>query len=146
MDRVKKGVRSTMLMSGLVCLVICVLILLFGGTMMRLFSQDAAVIQAGEAYLIRVAPFYILLAVLFTLNAALRGAGESVLPLLATLASLWLARVPLAYFLADRFGRDEMFFSFPLGWIVGLVIVVPYYLSGRWRNKSVVRNANRKST
>lgn len=146
MDRVKKGVRSTMIMSAIVCLVICVLILLFGGTLMRLFSQEPAVIEAGEAYLIRVAPFYILLAVLFTLNAALRGAGDSVVPLLATLASLWLARVPLAYFLADRFGRDEMFFSFPLGWLVGLAIVVPYYLSGRWRNKSVVRNMNLKET
>ena len=142
-DRVKKGIRSTILMSGLVCLVISALILLFGGTLMRLFSQDQAVIEAGEAYLIRVAPFYILLAVLFTLNGALRGAGESVVPLLATLASLWLARVPLAYFLADRFGRDEMFFSFPLGWTVGLLIVVPYYLSGRWRSKSVVRSVAR---
>jgi putative MATE family efflux protein len=146
MDRVKKGVRSTMIMSAIVCLVICVLILLFGGTLMRLFSQEPAVIEAGEAYLIRVAPFYILLAVLFTLNAALRGAGDSVVPLLATLASLWLARVPLAYFLAERFGRDAMFFSFPLGWLVGLAIVVPYYLSGRWRNKSVVRNMNMKET
>ncbi|MEA4890886.1 MAG: MATE family efflux transporter [Clostridiaceae bacterium] len=140
LDRVKKGIRSTLVLSTVVSLAICTLILLTAGYLMRLFTDEPDVILAGEAYLIRVVPFYILLSVLFIVNGALRGAGESIIPLVATMASLWLARVPLAYFLADRFGRDNMFFSFPLGWLIGLAIVLPYYFSGRWRSKSMVRD------
>ncbi len=138
-DRVKHGLRSAMWMSLIVCVLICGLILVLAGPLMRMFTQDQAVVAAGEQYLYRVVPFYFLLAALFLLNGTLRGAGESVIPLLASMASLWLARVPLAYWLAAAFGRDNMFFSFPLGWLLGLLIVIPYYIKGRWKNKSMVR-------
>ncbi len=138
-DRVKKGIHSALILSGLICVVVCTLILIFASPLMRLFNSDPDVVAAGVGYLVRVVPFYLLLSTLFIINSSLRGAGESMIPLLATLISLWLARVPLAYLLADRFGRDELFYSFPLGWLVGLLIVVPYYLSGRWKKKSLVR-------
>lgn len=139
LDRVRQGLRSAMWMSLVVCVLICGLILILAGPLMRMFTQDQAVVVAGEQYLYRVVPFYFLLAALFLLNGTLRGAGESVVPLLASMASLWLARVPLAYWLAATFGRDQMFFSFPLGWILGLLIVIPYYMKGRWKQKSMVR-------
>ena len=113
--------------------------MLSGRFFMRLFSPDPAVIEAGMAYLYRILPFYALLSVLFIINSILRGAGEMIIPMVSTLISLWIARVPSAYILAHYFGRDNMFFCFAIGWVLGLMITLTYYLSGRWKNKSVVK-------
>lgn len=135
MDRVKKGLKATLALSSLVCIIICPLILLLSDPLLRLFTNDVGVIQAGMAYLFRVVPYYLILSVMFVVTGALRGAGESMIPLVAAVVSLWLARLPLAYLLAET-GRDNLFYSFPLGWVVGLVIVGTYYMTGRWKNKS----------
>ena len=137
-DRVKLGLRWTLILSSIVCVIICPLILVFADPLMRMFDSNPAVIQAGMGYLFRVAPFYLLLSILFIYNGALRGAGEAAIPLISAIVSLWFARVPLAYLLATT-GRDNMFYSFFLGWIVGCAIVIPYYYSGRWKKKSLVR-------
>jgi Na+-driven multidrug efflux pump len=42
-----------------------------------------------------------------------------------------LVRVPFAYLFVHWFGRDTMFFSYGAGWLVGLLAVLPFYLSGR---------------
>ena len=119
-------------------LIICPLILLLANPLLTMFTADAGVIQAGMAYLFRVVPFYLILSVMFVVTGALRGAGESMIPLISAIVSLWLARLPLAYLLAAT-GRDNLFYSWPLGWLVGLAIVVVYYATGRWKNKSRVR-------
>lgn len=135
MDRVKKGLNATLALSSLFCVIICPLILLLAGPLLTMFTDDVGVIQAGMAYLFRVVPFYLILSVMFVITGALRGAGESMIPLISAVISLWLARLPLAYLLAGT-GRDNLFYSWPLGWLVGLVIVVAYYMTGRWKNKS----------
>jgi putative MATE family efflux protein len=141
MDRVRQGLRWTLIMSSIVCAVICPLILIFGSSLMQMFDTNPDVIQAGLSYLIRVVPFFILLSIMFIYTGALRGAGEAAIPLITAIVSLWFARVPLAYLLATT-GRDNMFFSFVLGWIVGCLIIIPYYYSGRWKKKAVVRISN----
>jgi len=141
MDRVKQGLRWALIMSSIVCAVICPLILIFGNPLMQMFDSNPDVIQAGLAYLIRVVPFYILLSIMFIFTGALRGAGEAAIPLITAIISLWFARVPLAYLLAAT-GRDNMFFSYVLGWLVGCLIIIPYFYSGRWKKKAVVRVSN----
>ena len=141
MDRVKLGLRWTLIMSSVVCLIICPLILIFANPLMQMFDTNPAVIEAGIAYLIRVVPFFILLSVMFIYTGALRGAGEAAIPLITAIVSLWFARVPLAYLLATT-GRDNMFYSYVLGWLVGCLIIIPYYYSGRWKKKAIVRTDN----
>ena len=137
-DRARRGVRSAILLSTIVCLVICPIILIFSRPLLMMFNDDPLVIESGLAYLNRVIPFFVLLSLLFMLSGALRGAGETMIPLLSSVGSLWVARLPVAYLLAHYVGRDSLFFSFPIGFAIGLVIVVPYYLSGRWLNKSLI--------
>jgi putative MATE family efflux protein len=136
-DRVKSGIHATLKLSVGLSLVICVLLLLFSGTLLELFTTSPAVIEAGQVYLVTVVPFYFLLAILFVLNGAMRGAGSTFIPLIATLLSLWLVRVPFAYLFVHWFGRDTMFFSYGAGWLVGLLAVLPFYLSGRWKKAAL---------
>ena len=141
MDRVKQGAKATLIMSIGCNLVLSVLLLLFSPLLMRMFSPSDPVIAAGMAYLYRILPFHWLLAILFVINGVMRGAGEMIMPVISTTISLLLARVPSAYLIAHYIGRDNIYFSFPIGWALGLVLALTYYLSGRWKRKSIVNRS-----
>lgn len=93
------------------------LVLVYGPNMMRLFSQEAAVIEAGMDYLRPVMYCYLLFAVMNTVLSVLRGAGDMVFPMITSLLSLWIIRLPMAYLLAYFFGKEYLFFSFGAGWL-----------------------------
>jgi len=96
------------------------------------FSPTPAVIHAGAVYLQCIMPFYFFFAVMFCLNNAMRGAGDSVFPMVDVILSLILVRVPAVYYLADRFGHDYMYYGCAVGWAVGLALSLGWYFSGRW--------------
>ncbi len=135
MDRVHKGAVTAIGLSVAVCIV-CLVIIPFGPFLLGMFNSDPAVIEAGMIYLNSVMPTIAILAIVFTLNSVIRGAGESVVPMIGAIVSLWLGRVPAAYYIADNFGKKYIFLSYAIGWIFWLLITGPYYLSGRWKTKS----------
>ncbi|HZJ56858.1 MAG TPA: MATE family efflux transporter [Clostridia bacterium] len=139
MDRVNRGVKSALLMSTIISILMAVVLLPSGNLLMRLFTQDPEVIHAGIEYLKRVLPFYTMLGAVFILNGALRGAGEAFVPMVGSLISMWLARVPAAYILAHYFGGNNLYLSYPVGWFIGIIIVVVYYLKGTWKEKAISR-------
>ena len=132
-------VKSALLLSVVISILLAVVLLPSAGLLMRLFTQDHEVIQAGVEYLYRVLPFYMMLGAIFILNGALRGAGEAFVPMVGSLISMWLARVPAAYILARYFGGSNLYFSYPIGWFMGLIIVIVYYLKGPWKRKAIER-------
>ena len=131
-------------MSVVCCLVVGVLLYPTSAFMMRMFSQNPEVIDAGVAYLHGVLPFYFLLALSFMFNSVLRGAGEMMVPMISSLAALWLARVPAAYLLAHFFGPMNIHFCYAIGWALGVIISGLYYATGKWKNKSIVARTQKE--
>jgi Na+-driven multidrug efflux pump len=78
-------------------------------------------------------PFYLLFSVMFCLNNAMQGAGDSLFSMINAILSLILVRVPMVYYLANRFGPDYMYYGIGIGWVVGCTLSIVYYLSGRWK-------------
>ncbi len=138
-DRVKKGVRSALVLSAIAAVVIGAVLYPLSGTLMHMFSQDAGVIEAGVIYLTTVLPFYIILAFGFVYNSTLRGAGEMMVPLISAIISLWLMRVPAGYLLAHFAGKEYIYYSYSIGWLVGLIIPWISYVRGKWQTKSIVK-------
>lgn len=138
LDRVREGTHSTIKLSVAVSIASGILLLVFGKQLMGLFDSSPDVVAAGMAYLNRIVPFYWMLAVLFTLNSVMRGAGETIVPMVSSIVSLWLARVPAAYLLDAFFGRDNMYYCYFFGWVLGLAITCWAYFKGNWRTKGLV--------
>ena len=132
MDRVRKGVRITVFSSLAWAAVMLVLIPL-GPTLIGFFSDTPAVIEAGARYLECIMPFYLLFSVMFCLNNARQGAGDSMFSMINAILSLILVRVPMVYYLANRFGPDYMYYGIGIGWVVGCTLSIVYYFSGRWK-------------
>lgn len=142
-DRVKRGLWATIKMSVLFSLLISAIILIWGDTMMVVFTTNPKVVDIGYHYLMIVSIFYLAFAVMFCINGLLRGAGAAVIPMYITLLSLWIVRIPLAYLLSKTFGMDEagIWWSIPIGWLMGAVASTFYYRFGNWKDKSVVKSA-----
>ncbi|MDM8159456.1 MATE family efflux transporter [Labilibaculum sp. K2S] len=137
-DRVRQGFKVTFIMSNVFCLMMTAIIILFGSHLMKLFTTDANVIAIGEKYLIIVSSFYLLFSTMFTTNGVLRGAGDTLIPMFITLFSLWLIRIPCAYFLSSHIGETGIWWSIPIGWSMGTIFSYLYYRTGRWKKKSIV--------
>lgn len=133
-DRVRQGIRITVIAAVVWSLVMQVLIPL-GPALVALFTGTPTVIRAGAVYLWCIMPFYPLFSVMFCLNNAMRGAGDSVFPMVDVIFSLILLRVPAVYYLADRYGPDYMYYGIGIGWVLGFLLSVIYYCSGRWKRK-----------
>lgn len=142
-DRVKRGLWATIKMSVLFSLLISAIILIWGDTMMVVFTTNPKVVDIGYHYLMIVSIFYVAFAVMFCINGLLRGAGAAVIPMYITLLSLWIVRIPLAYLLSKTFGMGEagIWWSIPIGWLMGAVASTIYYSFGNWKDKSVVKSA-----
>lgn len=143
--RIKKGFRSTLLMSGVICLVLMLCIYLWGENIMKIFVKSTEpgydlIIQTGHQYLVIVCSFYIIFSTMFVINGLLRGAGATLVPMFITLMSLWLVRLPIAYVLSKYtdLGAAGIWWAIPIGWSLGFIGSLIYYLSGKWKGKSVV--------
>ncbi len=138
--RIKRGLKCTLLMVFITCLILNSLIIIFGSNIMKLFSQDPSVIEIGSKCLIVLNSFYIIFGTMFILNGLLRGVGATIFPMLTTLVALWFVRVPAALFLSEAFGYQGIWWSFPIGWTIGMLGSTLYYISGRWKNYGIIKH------
>ena len=133
--RARQGVRITVTLAVVWTVLSSAAVVWLSDPLSRIFSPDPAVIAASARYLQCVMPPYVLFSTLFVLNSAMRGAGDSVYPMVNVVASVILLRVPFLYLLADRFGPDYMYWSYGIGWAVACALSVYHYVSGKWRGK-----------
>jgi len=138
-ERVKRGVRNGALLSVGLCLAITAIVLPLMDHILLLFINDtpeitAAVLHTGRGYLVRVMPLMFFLAISFIVSGALRGAGQAIVPMIGSIFSMWLIRVPVAFVFSHFSSAPEnMFWCYGIGWFVGICITIPVYLRGTWQ-------------
>ncbi|CEK34087.1 drug/sodium antiporter [[Clostridium] sordellii] len=143
-DRVKKGVKSSINMSLSISLFVIIIFFLFKENLIKLFNTDPEVVSIGCRYLLTIGPFFFLIGTSFMLTSAIRGAGASMFAMISSMISLWIARIPASYLLSSFYGVNGIWMGIPIGWCVGLIVTGIYYKNGYWKNKSVV-NINSKN-
>ena len=138
-QRAKTGLKATILFSTIYCIIITAIIVFGGNHIMSLFSADPEVISIGEDYLVIVSSFYLMFSVMFSLTGFLRGAGATMIPMISTFTALYIIRIPAAKFLSQLMGVNGIWWAEPMGTFVGMIILLWYFRSEKWRGKVVVR-------
>jgi putative MATE family efflux protein len=138
-NRVKSGLRATLLMSSVMSVAVSIVVILFGNLLMSMFTNDPEVVRIGHGYLIIVGCFYLFFSSMFVFNGVLRGAGDTFIPMFITLCSLWLIRIPLAYFLSRSMAEKGIWTAIPIAWFIGMALTYGYYMTGRWQKKVIVK-------
>ena len=140
-ERVKEGLKASLLMVVVFSLTITVVIFLFGNQLLGLFldsGDSSGAMGYGLAYMHTVSLFYILMGLLFVPNGMLRGAGDMAAFTLSSMCNLF-SRVAIAYALAylTPLGANAIWWSIPAGWAIGAVVSLSRVKSGRWMRKAV---------
>ncbi len=139
-ERISRGLGATLLMSNFVALVTGFIAIIFAGPLMAVFTKDAQVIEIGRQYLLIVPFFYMVFATMFTINGVMRGAGDTLIPMIITIISLWIVRIPVSYYLSLHMGTRGIWWGIPIAWFVGIILAFSYYKTGRWKKKGIVRH------
>ena len=135
LDRVKKGVQFTMYTNIALGLLTFAAVYLFGNEMMRIFTKDIDVVAIGKEYLLIIGGFFIVHGALNVYNGALRGAGDTLFPMITSLVCLWLIRIPLAYYLSSWLGRNGIWWAIGISITIGLIETFVYYKMGFWKRR-----------
>ena len=135
LDRVKKGVQFTMYTNIALGLLTFAAVYLFGNEMMRIFTKDIDVVAIGKEYLLIIGGFFIVHGALNVYNGALRGAGDTLFPMITSLVCLWLIRIPLAYYLSSWLGRNGIWWAIGIRITIGLIVTFVYYKMGFWKRR-----------
>lgn len=131
-DRVKRGLFFSMrLMLGLSVLVF-VLFVFVPHSLMGLFSDTEAVLAIGSEYLMVSGAFWFIFSAMNIFTSFFRGLGYSLVPMLISLFTLLLFRLPLSYALSLDRGTLGIWAGAPLSWFLGVVFFLFYYRKCGW--------------
>ncbi|MEG2290351.1 MAG: MATE family efflux transporter [Clostridium sp.] len=140
--RIKNGLKSTLIMSSIISILVYFFLRSFGPSLMRLFTTDPEVISEGIIYINTISPFYAIVGAMFITTGVLRGAGDSIFPMVVSILSLWIIRIPLAYFFSSFLGTKGIWMSIPTAWTFGMIATFIYYKLGKWKKKSIIDDTN----
>lgn len=132
--RIRVGIRQSLIMSMIYCVVSALAVSFLGGAMTVLFvsseqtSPEALneIIALSVKYLRLNAVFYPVLGVLFILRNALQGMGYSILPMMAGVSEL-VARSLVVFVFVSSYGYMAACLASPVAWIFADVLLVTTY-------------------
>lgn len=132
-ERVKLGLKAGLKFSFGIALCIFLIFFIFSEKVILLFLKENSelALTTGIDFLRITSPFYLILCIKLSTDGVLRGSGRMKEFMIATFLDLIL-RCILAYTLSDHFGTVGIWWSWPLGWFVGVGLSVYYCKNGNY--------------
>ena len=143
-DRVRAGAQQGTLMALGCAAALTLCILLFGRSLMAIFTSTASLVEMSYHMMSILAVGYIAMAITQSLSGVMRGAGDTMTPMWISIVTTVVLRVPIAYGIAYftrsadyPVGRPEsVFISLLASWVLGALITLAAYRVGRWRKRA----------
>lgn len=141
-DRVKTGVRQTLLISLVMTLCISGIVWLSAGGIISLFSLSEQAAVYCLAHLRTVALINIILSMYIPLFGVFQGANHSGVPTVVAAGALGMRVLTTYLFRHSAFlGYTVIWWNGLFGFGMGFLITWTYYLSGRWQRNSAISGA-----
>ncbi len=128
-DRAKEGVKKAYIMSLICTAVILVPLMLFAPQASAFFNDKPEVIEYATLLIHWLSPFYLTCCMNQVYASALRGAGNSKMPMIIMLFSFVLFRQSYLFITANFIANEilPIAMGYPAGWILCSVITYIYY-------------------
>lgn len=138
--RLRKSVRVCFALAMGVSIILSVLLMLGGKYIYRLFTSDEQVIVNGIEIMQVLVPFYFTYVAIEVLSGAVRGAGDSLIPMVMTCLGVCVLRVVwIAVAVPIRHSVITVALSYPITWIVTSLLFIIYYLQGGWLRRCIAK-------
>ena len=127
-DRAKQGVRTCATLAICSTLILMVPVMIFAEPIVAFFNSKSEVVQYGSLLLRWMTPFYVLCCFNQIYSGALRGAGNSRMPMIIMLASFVVFR-QIYLFVMARVCNEiiPIAMSYPAGWLLCSILTLTYY-------------------
>ena len=147
LDRIKRGLRATHLMSLLVTVAMSVLLYAFAGQIVALFGLSGGARLIGIEQVRFLSLFFWTFSLFATFSGLIQGAGDTLLMSAVSLSSLAI-RIVTAYATVGvgLLHYNAAWVTFPMGWSLAIIILVTRYLTGGWKKKAVAGKFSREGS
>lgn len=126
-DRVKKMAVQAELLEFLLGLILGNLVVFFGRSILRIYSENPAVIEAGMTRLKIICTIYFMCGVMDCFANIIRGMGYSLVPMLITLTAVCGSRIIWLFtvFRIPRFHScSTIYLSYPISWMIAILCLL----------------------
>lgn len=132
-ERIKKGMWTTLAMTVFYTIISGTLLYNFAPNLIGLFTNDVRVIEAGVLASRFFCPFYFLLAIMHSLAGTVRGTGKTIPPMIILILSLCIFRILTAKFVIPHYNTIENVYRlYPISWVIGVILMVGYTMKSDW--------------
>ncbi len=135
LKRAEQSVMLTALYNVIFMSFVTLLFVFFSEPIIRIFSQDDAVVAYGAQALQIIGFGYIFYGIGMVMTQALNGAGDTKTPTMINFVCFWLIQVPFAYFLAKGLDLKSTgaFIAIPVAETVIALVAWYYFKKGKWK-------------
>ena len=128
MDRIHKGVRIMNWAYVGIALVMSTLVLIFRESLFRIFVESHEAVAIGCRMLLIISPFYLVNIYIENYSGALRGVGDTVVPMCFSIFGICIFRVIYLGILFPLYPTLEMLCAmYPVSWILTNTLYMIYY-------------------
>lgn len=128
MERARKGTAYAVILSIGAALVLMMPVMAAAPVLATLFTNDPEVIAYGVRFIRLMMPFYVAISFNQILGNALRGAGNSVVPMILMMSSFIVFRQIYLFAISHIYNTiTSVALGYPFGWILCSVLLLIYY-------------------
>lgn len=129
MERARKGTAYAVILSIGAALVLMMPVMAAAPMLATLFTKDPEVIAYGVRFIRLMMPFYVAISFNQILGNALRGAGNSVVPMILMMSSFIVFRQIYLFAISHIYNTiTSVALGYPFGWILCSVLLLIYYM------------------
>jgi len=138
-DRAERSVWITALANVIFLGTVAVFFIAFAEPLVRLFSQEAVVVDSGSRCLRYLGCGYLMYAFGMVVVQAFNGAGDTTTPTVINFFCFWMLELPLAYTLALLLGLGErgVYLSIVVAESLMGVVGIIAFRRGRWKERQI---------
>ncbi|ODR81742.1 MATE family efflux transporter [Haladaptatus sp. W1] len=145
-DKPDRSERAVYYASGTLAIVLAgvsVIAWYFAEPIVGVFVGDsetrAQVIRIGAQYLRIIGPTFLFLGVFRVVTSAFRGAGDTTTAMVFTILSLWVFRIPVAYYLLEvnGMGATGVWYAIAFSNTVTAILAFVWFRRGAWKSNEL---------
>jgi len=138
-ERAEKSVWRTAFFNMVFLAIVTVLFFTLAKPILKLFTDDVAVLQSGIQCLQIVSLGYIFYAYGMVVSQSFNGAGDTTTPTILNFFGFWTFQIPLAYLLAMTvgFGPTGVYAAISIAESAIAVVAILIFRRGRWKTVKI---------
>jgi putative MATE family efflux protein len=136
-ERAEKSGWISAGLCALMMIVVAIPTYIWAPEIIGVFNNDPVVIQHGALFMKYLAYTLAFIGTSIALERALAGAGDTIQPMVVSLVSLYIFRIPLCILLMKKYGLEGVWMGIIASHITTTILYAIIFKIGKWKSKKV---------